>query len=304
MNTLQVSNLVRARALLDQVRAVLAAYPNVVGLSVGLRDREEVSTGEVAFVVFVDHKHQPQHVNDTLPRSLFGIPVDVQEAPKSRLVASVSGGGNIKRSNAAEEGRIGFAARDAQHVYVLTVLHVLITEREAVTIRPGQGPQFNVEARSFDTDFEVVGKLYAGEFDRDCDVACVRIDSSHTVRPELFNTPTKLLAPIEPTALPVGCLAQMVVPGHAPVDALFLNYPYANLFETETGTRHFTNLLRFRVNVDEIPDGWSGSVIFEPQERRPLALLSFASHPDAHGRVYAYGFPLAAHYQLWGLSPL
>lgn len=72
----------QARVVKDRYLDALMAYPNVVGVGVGLRKRAGEFTPEVTIVVTVRHKerHEDLPAGAVLPRELDGIPVDVQEA--------------------------------------------------------------------------------------------------------------------------------------------------------------------------------------------------------------------------------
>jgi len=72
---------------LDRLRAVKAAHeadlmgkPNVVGVGIGLRQREGQLTEEPAIVVSVTHKVPASQLGswDVIPCELEGVPVDVQ----------------------------------------------------------------------------------------------------------------------------------------------------------------------------------------------------------------------------------
>jgi hypothetical protein len=80
---------------LEHLRAVKAAYEanlmrkaNVVGVGIGLRQREGKPTGEPAIVVSVTHKVPPSQLapDDVIPRELEGIPVDVQAVGRLRAL--------------------------------------------------------------------------------------------------------------------------------------------------------------------------------------------------------------------------
>jgi hypothetical protein len=59
----------------------LLAKPNVVGVGVGFRERGSQRTSEIALVVMVTQKLPPDQLSpgDTIPTSIEGVPVDVQE---------------------------------------------------------------------------------------------------------------------------------------------------------------------------------------------------------------------------------
>lgn len=67
----------------------LLQKPNVVGVGVGLREKEGQYTGETAMVVFVQKKVPRAALRETeiVPRSLGGAPVDVVEIGEVRLLS-------------------------------------------------------------------------------------------------------------------------------------------------------------------------------------------------------------------------
>jgi hypothetical protein len=80
---------------LDRLRAVRAAHEadlmrraNVVGVGIGLRQREGEPTGEPVIVVSVTHKVPLSQLApaDVVPRELEGIPVDVQAVGELRAL--------------------------------------------------------------------------------------------------------------------------------------------------------------------------------------------------------------------------
>ena len=80
---------------LDRLRAVRAAHEadlmhkaNVVGVGIGLRQREGKPTGEPAIVVSVTHKVSICQLDpeDVIPRELEGVPVDVQVVGELRAL--------------------------------------------------------------------------------------------------------------------------------------------------------------------------------------------------------------------------
>ena len=71
----------RARAVKNKYEAHLLAYPNVVGVGVGLRQRAGRYTEELCIVVAVRAKraHAALEPDALLPAELDGVPVDVVE---------------------------------------------------------------------------------------------------------------------------------------------------------------------------------------------------------------------------------
>ena len=78
---------------LDRLREIKAAYEadlmrkaNVVGVGIGLRQREGQPTHELAIIVSVTHKVPFAQLSpgDVIPRELEGVPVDVQAVGELR----------------------------------------------------------------------------------------------------------------------------------------------------------------------------------------------------------------------------
>jgi len=71
----------KARAVKDTYEAELLSKANVVGVGVGLEEKDGASTGKVAVVVMVSEKVPAKQLakQDIIPPVLDGIPVDVQE---------------------------------------------------------------------------------------------------------------------------------------------------------------------------------------------------------------------------------
>jgi len=78
---------------LNRLRAIRAAYEaelmrkaNVVGVGIGLRQREGQPTSELAIVVSVTHKVPSSQLDpsDLIPGELEGVPVDVQTVGELR----------------------------------------------------------------------------------------------------------------------------------------------------------------------------------------------------------------------------
>lgn len=71
----------RAIEVKQKYQDELLARPGVVGVGVGMRQREGRFLDEVVIVVTVTKKYNPAALNkdDLLPTELEGVPVDVQE---------------------------------------------------------------------------------------------------------------------------------------------------------------------------------------------------------------------------------
>jgi len=81
----------RIRAVKAAHEAELMRKANVVGVGIGLRQRDGKYTGELALIVSVTHKVPPEELDaeDLVPREIDGVPVDVQAVGTLRaLVAS------------------------------------------------------------------------------------------------------------------------------------------------------------------------------------------------------------------------
>ena len=68
-------------ALQDKYNPKLLAYPNVVGVGIGWRQRQDKTTDELCLVVMVKEKLPPEKLppGGLLPRELDGIDIDVIE---------------------------------------------------------------------------------------------------------------------------------------------------------------------------------------------------------------------------------
>lgn len=78
----------RLKAIKDAHEAELLRKPNVVGVGIGLRQRDGEITGEPAIVVSVTEKVPFSQLapDDAIPRELEGIPVDVQAVGRLRAL--------------------------------------------------------------------------------------------------------------------------------------------------------------------------------------------------------------------------
>lgn len=68
-------------AVQDKYNPKLLAYPNVVGVGIGLRQRQGKTTDELCLVVMVKEKLSPEKLppGSLLPRELEGVGIDVIE---------------------------------------------------------------------------------------------------------------------------------------------------------------------------------------------------------------------------------
>ena len=82
------------QALTEQARAVKAAHQdnlmrkaNVVGVGVGVRQRDGDYTNEIALIVFVRQKVPRELIarEDRVPKAIDGVPVDVQQIGTVRV---------------------------------------------------------------------------------------------------------------------------------------------------------------------------------------------------------------------------
>jgi hypothetical protein len=295
-----------ARRLFPQARALLRGYPDVIGVSVGLREQGGAETGEAAFVVTVRRKRKRVKAAELIPSEVLGVPVDVQQSPLPTLKSAVAGGALVRPDASVDPGHLGFMATDGNgRHYAVTAMHVLVNEVDKQVFPFAGGPYFPVEV-DMGEGFEQIGRLQAGEFNRDADVACIRLSAIHPAVPTLLGTDYGLGEPADPSLVSLNSTATLVIPeGPGEVRATLVHYPYDGAFACDAGVLHFHDLLKFHVAAPEIVSGWSGSLIFRAQTQQPLALLSFGTNePDDNGKIYAFGFPLQAHYAAWGLQPL
>jgi len=70
----------RIRAVKAAHEAELMRKANVVGVGIGLRQRDGKYTGELALIVSVTRKVPPEELDaeDLVPQEIDGVPVDVQ----------------------------------------------------------------------------------------------------------------------------------------------------------------------------------------------------------------------------------
>lgn len=85
---IQDEELERLRAVKSVYEADLMRKANVVGVGIGLRQREGKPTGAPAIVVSVAQKVPLSQLDsgDVIPRELDGVPVDVQAVGKLRAL--------------------------------------------------------------------------------------------------------------------------------------------------------------------------------------------------------------------------
>lgn len=297
------------RLLLPQAKAVLMRFPRVQGVGVGLRRKQQQYQDEVAFVVAVSRKDDPDHpVLDAaqhLPKSLFGIQVDVQQIPMARLKLDVAGGGNTRKGGShGGGGHIGLVARaPSGKVHALTAMHVF--DDHVQTWPPSGAPHFDVEARMFVGPWQNIGQLVDGEFSARADIASVPLAGGVGSVKELLNTSVVLGKPIDATQVAPAIDVEIAVPGVPRLKGHLATASFDGNFPTANGSMLFHDLMHFRIADNGIEDGWSGSVIYDPATATPLALISFGTDTvDVDGFSHVYGFPLAASYEAWGLNPL
>ena len=71
----------RVSSVKDAFKEDLLAKPNVIGVGVGLREREGELTDEIVLVVLVTKKLPRIEIkaDDLIPTEIEGVPIDVQE---------------------------------------------------------------------------------------------------------------------------------------------------------------------------------------------------------------------------------
>jgi hypothetical protein len=71
----------RVSSVKEAFKEDLLAKPNVIGVGVGLREREGELTDEIVLVVLVTKKLPRTEIeaNDLIPTEIEGVPIDVQE---------------------------------------------------------------------------------------------------------------------------------------------------------------------------------------------------------------------------------
>jgi hypothetical protein len=300
------ADLVHARHLLPQAKAVLFHFPGVIGVGVGTRRSKAKNANEVVFVVSVEWA--PPKTGRKLPETLLGVPVDVQITSLPSLRSTISGGGVVRGAGRTKEtGRIGFIAAHANgDLCAITAYHVLMADELNSVTQLGDPSPLDAEVEN-GAGFERLGPVVAAQFREDSDVACIDLDAAHTASAALLGSDVVLAEPAEPHALGLPTPVRLVVAGRTPVEVegSLIHYPVHTDVQTEQSRVRFDGLMQFVLKVKSVPHGWSGSLIFDPADNRPIALLSFAADGSAPGgNSYAFGFPINPHYQVWGLTPV
>ncbi len=85
-----MDEIARIRAVKLAHEAELMRKANVVGVGIGLRQRDGQYTGELALIVSVTHKVPLNELDpqDVIPEEIDGIPVDVQAVGTLRALAA------------------------------------------------------------------------------------------------------------------------------------------------------------------------------------------------------------------------
>jgi hypothetical protein len=295
------AELAKVHRKFGQVSALLLRYPNVISVGVGLRRRRGRNTREACFVVGVSRKLA--RPSESLPSELLGVRVDVQVVRPIKLLSSIAGAGDCRAAGRKERGQLAMLATRAGELCALTALHVLVAERARVDVRNSGLEGLRVEGRCLVEPFMPVGRLVAGAFNHREDIALVQLDASVPTNDRLVGTPFRLRAPGAMSTSLIASKVRVSIASEPSINGFIDEWPVSALFATEAGPLPFEGLAKFRLKTARVKGGWSGAAIFTP-ELAPIALLSFGSNPGRDGRVpaYAYGFPLAPHWQAWGLS--
>lgn len=291
--------------LYGQARAALSKFPNVVTVGVGFRECKGKRTREPCFVVGVLAKNS--RAKPQLPSELMGVRIDVQKVRMPRLVSSAAGAGDCRAHGREERGQIGMLAKSGADTFALTALHVLMKEAVGTDVPTSSLNGQVVEGNADPADpFGRIGKLVAGGFDELRDVALVKLDAGVNVSDKLVGTSIKLKAPL---AFTPGFVAsspevQVEIATAQTIRGQLKEWPVTGRFETESGHGTFDDLAKFELRTRVVRPGWSGGVIFSATSKHPLALISFAEPLSNTDVTHAYGFPLAPHWQAWGLNTL
>jgi hypothetical protein len=291
--------------LYGQARAALSKYPNVITVGVGFAERQGKRTREPCFVVGVSSKSS--RIKPQLPAELMGVRVDVQKVRMPRLVSSVAGAGDCRARGRDERGQVGLLAKAGADRFALTALHVLMKEAVGTDVPTSSLNGQVVEGNAAPAlPFARIGKLVAGGFDALRDVALVKLDAGVDVSDTLAGTTIKLGAPraFTPAFVAGTPAVQLEIATEHSITGQLKEWPVTGRFATEGGEGTFGELAKFEFRTRVIKPGWSGGAIFLAASKHPLALVSFAEPPSSTGVTHAYGFPLAPHWQAWGLSPL
>jgi hypothetical protein len=287
-----------AEAVHAQIASLLLRYPNVLTVGVGAPERRGRKGDRAAIVVGVRNK-KDMHPHETIPHELLGVRIDVKEISLAKLAAGIEvrAGMQCRGYQRAEFGYLGVAGGlpDGGRA-VLTTLHVLVDEQLSTDVDSGDFRDMVVEvALPGKGGYTSVGKLQRGAFNAREDIALVRIDDGFVPSALLAGSTTKLAAPV---AIPTtGAAFELLAPDGAH-DGTLVNSKVDGRFDTAAGPQLFHGLAQFSFAPPRIRLGWCGSPICVRGTHAPVGLLSFCSDDGAS----AYVFPLASHWQAWGLS--
>lgn len=294
-----------ARRLLPAARGVLEAYPNVVGVGVGLRHRAGTHTEEVCFIVSVSRK-RTLSARDMLPQELFGIPVDVQQDAPAKLMAGVSSGEMCRTVSGPSGlyGRLGVVASQPNNKHcVLTVLHVLLDLDGPVSLLPDGRDYAAVEARVHEqSTYAAIGKLREGYFSLSSDIARVALDDSTIPRSGLIGSSEKLTEPTDLTRVPLHQPVYLRAQNALVKGRLVQSPCPPTMINLDGNAFALHDLAAFEISDGEVEGGWSGSaIIIDNGSHSPLALLTCAKTVPG-GRQLVYGFNLTPWWSLWNLQ--
>jgi len=291
------------QVLFGQARAALLQHPGVISVGVGFRQRNGKRTNEPCFVVTV--KKGAARGKHPLPERLLGVRVDVQVGRPPKLLASAAGAGNCRAKDRDEHGQIGMVARSGTDRFALTALHVLAREAVGQDAGAGDLKDLVIEGRLSGEQFARIGQLDKGGFDARRDIALVKLDANVDVDDKLQGTSTVLGAPLPLSTNIIGAEVRVEVLSAPTIKGRLQEWPLSGNFDTESGPASFDGLAKFSLATPNVRPGWSGAVVFATT-LEPLALISFASKADPAQGIpsFAYGFPLAPHWEVWGLSTL
>jgi hypothetical protein len=299
-----VAHQLRVGSAHRQAATLLRDFPNVEGVGIGYPLKNGKKERRLGIIVWVSKKRDVRAAA-LLPREILGVRVDVQVAPKARLLAgnrSAAGSMQCRGEGRDEFGHLGMLARRPDgKPCALTTLHVLVDEAFGDSVDAGTHRGAVVEAASFGSDFERIGKLTRGAFGAHRDDALVLLDNGVSALRNLSGATTQLGDPLPLSLHDVGAEVRVHVPEDGTISGELDGFDVAHNFDIESGSQTFTGLLRFSLDASSVRSGWCGSVVYAKDTLVPLAMISFGTESAP---ALAWGFPIAPIWSLWGLSSI
>jgi hypothetical protein len=272
----------RAAQIKQRDRDILRAYPNVIGLGVGLKRVGGRLTEEVAVRVYVSKKvPRDQLAKDSvLPTVIDGVPVDViQKRSRSFLSvldhqsrrAVLLGGISVINGRFIGSGTLGCAVYDnfTGQQMILSNWHVLATSLTAGQneriIQPGYG------GGDTGTYADVVARLSRSVLSAELDAAVATLSGHRFCTDELLGLGRVRPSPVGPTlGMAISKSGRTTGVTHGTISDLDADFD-VDYSELGLGIRH----VEHQLVVEEegfSAAGDSGSLIVDNQNR-PVALL-------------------------------